>query len=342
MAEILAVNDHAVEATLDQSMPWQQAMKRAIRSGSELCRLLELSSGLAEEAAELDFPVFAPREYVRRMRVGDPHDPLLLQVLGGRAEVAAQPSGHFDAVGDLAAARSPGLLVKYDRRALLITTGACAIHCRYCFRRHFPYDAVSKSRLGWQQSLDVIAADTSLDEVILSGGDPLTLADSSLSWLVEQIHAIEHVRRLRIHTRVPVVIPQRVCDSLLAWVSASRLPLFLVLHFNHVHELDHGVVVALRQLRQAGATLLNQSVLLRGVNDSVAAQRDLCLKLVNHQVLPYYLHQLDRVQGALHFEVPDAEALAISRGLQSELPGYAVPKLVREIAGEPSKTIVGA
>jgi EF-P beta-lysylation protein EpmB len=342
MAEILAIKDDSVEATLDQQIPWQQAMKRAIRSGAELCQLLDLSPELSADQAETDFPVFAPREYVRRMQVGDPQDPLLRQVLGARAEVVPGGEGRFDAVGDLLAERAPGLLVKYDRRALLVTTGACAVHCRYCFRRHFPYDTVPKHKLGWQQSLDLIAADPGIDEVILSGGDPLTLADASLRWLVEQIHAIKHVARIRIHTRVPVVIPQRVCEPLLAWVSASRLPLFFVLHFNHAQELDETVVRALQQLRRAGAVLLNQAVLLRGVNDSIAAQRQLCLKLVNHQVLPYYLHQLDRVHGTLHFEVPDSEALAISRGLQAELPGYAVPKLVREIAGKPSKTVVTA
>jgi L-lysine 2,3-aminomutase len=358
MAQILATNVRDVEATLPtkgsaavtqlvdgevaEPIAWQTALKRAIRSGGELCVALNLPRASASPGAESDFPVFAPWEYVRRMKAGDPRDPLLLQVLAGEQELAPQPEARLDPVGDSQAQRQPGLLHKYDRRVLMITTGACAIHCRYCFRRHYPYDSAPRGREGWGRSLQTIAADRSLDEVILSGGDPLTLADSSLAWLTEQIGAIEQIRRLRIHTRVPVVIPQRVNAELLNWVRRSQLAIYFVLHFNHAAEIDGPVSDALRQLRQAGATLLNQAVMLRGVNDTPEAQAALCLSLANAQVIPYYVHQLDPVQGAMHFAVPDAEAVAIMADVQRRLPGYAVPKLVREIAGQPSKTWVTA
>lgn len=354
MAQILAVNGSTVEATLPANQPkqasqqaagqppepiaWQTALKQAIRSGRELCQALNLPAGLASSEAEADFPLFAPREYVRRMQLGNPRDPLLLQILAGELELAPQPSALRDPVGDGQAERLPGLLHKYDRRILMITTGACAIHCRYCFRRHYPYDSAPRGRTGWGESLRNIAADPALDEVILSGGDPLTVADSSLAWLAEQIGAMGHIRRLRIHTRLPVVIPQRVCVELLNWVRQSPLAIYFVLHFNHAAEIDQSVRTALRQLRHAGATLLNQAVMLRGVNDSCEAQTALCVSLANEQVLPYYVHQLDPVQGAMHFAVPDATAIAIMEDVRCQLPGYAVPKLVREIAGQPSKT----
>lgn len=354
LAQILAANDRSVEATLaakasaplelpversvQPPIPWQTALRQAIRSSAELCQAVGLPNHLASPESEADFPLFVPREYVRRMELGNPRDPLLLQVLADRLELEPNPRGLRDPVGDQSAERQPGLLHKYDRRVLMITTGACAVHCRYCFRRHYPYHTAPRGKEGWRQSLQAIADDRSLDEVILSGGDPLTLADSSLAWLTQQIDHIEHIRRLRIHTRLPVVIPQRVCDDLLEWVRQSRLALYFVLHFNHAREIDTSVQTALRQLRQAGATLLNQAVMLRGVNDSVEAQAALCLSLTNEQVLPYYVHQLDPVQGAMHFGVPDAVAISIMQELQRQLPGYAVPKLVREVAGQPSKT----
>ncbi len=369
MATILAGEGDAVEATFAaegarQPTPptWQQAMKRAVRSGRQLCEMLQLpAEELVSLAAEQDFPVFAPLEWIARMRVGDPHDPLLRQVLASPEElsvateasqgkppttadeVAMRRAAHtsmLDPVGDLPAQRGAGLLQKYRGRALLITSGACAVHCRYCFRRHFPYDSVEPGKVGWARSLEILKADDSLDEVILSGGDPLTVTDEQLSWLVTELNAIPHIRRIRIHTRVPVIIPQRICDSLLDWVEASRAAMYFVLHFNHPAEIDLQVQQRLTKLRRAGVTLLNQAVLLRHVNDSAAIQRELCQALVNLQVLPYYLHQLDLVRGAMHFEVDDTIAQAIIEELRASLPGYAVPKLVREIAGERSKTPV--
>ncbi|WP_145077013.1 EF-P beta-lysylation protein EpmB [Aureliella helgolandensis] len=313
-------------------------MKQAVRNGYALCDQLGLPHRFASAAAEQDFPVFAPLEYIRRMQPGNPQDPLLLQVLGMQREMEDQGSGLLDPVGDEAAQRAEGVLQKYKRRVLLITTGACAIHCRYCFRRHYPYETAPKGKAGFSRSLELIRQDAELDEVILSGGDPLTLADETLGWLVDELCQIPHVRRIRLHTRLPVVIPQRVCETLLDWVRRSSAAMYFVLHFNHAQEIDAAVSAALADLHRSGAVLLNQSVLLRGVNDSLEAQRDLCLALVDRRVVPYYLHQLDLVQGALHFAVEDAAAQALVASLRSELPGYAVPTLVREIAGQASKT----
>ena len=337
-SEILAAEGPSVEATFGAAPTWQQAMKRAIRSGQKLCERLGISSELSALKAEQDFSVFAPLEYVARMKFGEPQDPLLLQVLASPAEMLGSDRALRDPVGDLKAQIAHGLLKKYQRRVLMITTGACAIHCRYCFRRHFPYDDIPKGREQWTSTLAEIAQDPTVDEVILSGGDPLTVSDTQLAWLFEELNSMEHIRRIRIHTRVPVVIPQRVCEPLLATLENSKAAVFIVLHFNHAAEIDPAVEWSISRLRSAGATLLNQAVLLKGVNDTQAAQLELCLRLINMQVLPYYLHQLDLVQGAMHFEVNDRRAREIINHLQENLPGYAIPRLVREIAGRASKT----
>ena len=337
MDRILTASEVPVEATLGSQPSWQGAMKRAVRSGRELCARLQLPLELVTSQAEHDFPVFAPLEYVNRMQSGNPGDPLLRQVLAVQEELQDVDGSLLDAVGDHAAQRLPGLLQKYAGRALLITTGACAVHCRYCFRRHYPYHTVPVGKAGWEPALAELAADASLEEVILSGGDPLTVSVASLAWLTDRIARIAHVRRLRIHTRLPVVIPQRVCPALLEWLSALPIAAVIVLHFNHAAEIDSRVAQSLAELRQAGALLLNQAVLLRGVNDTCQAQYALCQALVNLQVLPYYLHQLDPVQGAMHFAVSDEQARQIIAHLVDSLPGYAVPKLVREIAGEKAK-----
>ncbi len=345
MATILASIPSGVEATsgsttLTSPIRWQESMRSAVRSSGELLRLLNLSDSEHSEAAAKDFPVFVPREFVAKMQVGDPLDPLLQQVLASSDELDEKWSvgALQDPVGDEAAKRIPGLLQKYEGRALLITSGACAVHCRYCFRRHYPYQSAPKGRSGWQESLAALRADDSVEEVILSGGDPLTVADSQLQWLVNELNQIDHIRRLRVHTRTPVVIPQRICDDLLAWVQSSRAAVYFVLHVNHPREIDASFAAAMKQLRTASATLLNQSVLLRGVNDSPEVQLELCRALVDMQVLPYYLHQLDRAAGALHFETKVDVGLAIIDHLRAKLPGYAVPKFVREEPGRPSKT----
>lgn len=320
--------------------PWQQELAEAIRDPRELLARLELPSDLLAgmEKASALFALRVPDSYLRRIRPADPDDPLLRQVLPLGAETRPSPGYHADPVGDLDSLAAPGVLHKYHGRVLLIATGACPVHCRYCFRRHYPYHSEHAGRDGWRPALAAIAADDSISEVILSGGDPLVLSDRKLSSLVGAIAEIPHVRRLRIHTRTPVVLPSRVDDELLHWLSAQRLQTVIVLHANHPQELDEAVALAARALRQAGATLLNQAVLLRTINDRAETLVRLSERLFEIGVLPYYLHLLDRVQGAAHFEVDDARAQALMLALRQRLPGYLVPRLVREQAGAPSKT----
>jgi EF-P beta-lysylation protein EpmB len=321
---------------------WRQSVKDAVRDPAELCRLLDLPPEVATRAtaAHGDFPLFVPRELIARMRPGDPHDPLLRQVLPLDAESAPAEGYLVDPVGDGAARRLPGVLCKYRGRVLLITSGACAVHCRYCFRRHYPYAQEPHAPRDWRPAIAEITRDRELREVILSGGDPLMLIDRHLADLTQRLAAIPHLTRLRVHTRLPIMIPQRVTDELLRWLTGTRLAPVMVVHANHAAEIDGEVAAALTRLVMAGIPVLNQAVLLRGVNDSVAAMAELCERLVDLRVMPYYLHQLDRVAGAAHFEVPVAEGLQIINALRARLPGYAVPRYVQEIAGRPGKTVL--
>jgi EF-P beta-lysylation protein EpmB len=317
-------------------------MKDAVRDVDELCRLLDLPSDFASAAKEASrqFRLFVPRGFVARMRPGDPADPLLRQVLPIAAEMDTVTSFTVDPVRDDLAERQPGLLQKYAGRVLLITTGTCAIHCRYCFRRHFPYDDTPRSLADWQPAIDEITADETIHEVILSGGDPLTLVDSTLSELIDSLAGISHLKRLRIHTRLPIVIPERVTVDLVDMLRDCRLTPVVVIHANHANELDGHVAAALVRLSEAGIVLLNQAVLLAGVNDSVEVQTALCERLIDLRVIPYYLHQLDRVAGAAHFEVPVAEGRQVIRQLRERLPGYAVPRYAAEVPGAHSKTVL--
>jgi EF-P beta-lysylation protein EpmB len=323
-----------------QALNWQQALADAIADPAELCAVLGLDPALIEPAfaAAGKFPLRVPRGYVARMRRGDPRDPLLLQVLPGAAELVSTPDFTTDPVGDIASSTAPGLLHKYAGRALVVTTGACAVHCRYCFRRHFPYAEQSALRQGWEPVIARLQADPSIHEVILSGGDPLSLSDRRLTQLTDELHAVRHVRRLRIHTRYPVVLPERVDAGLLKWLARVPLQKVVVIHANHANEIDAQVQRACTDLASVGATLLNQSVLLAGVNDSVSTLAQLSESLFATRVLPYYLHLLDKVQGAAHFDVDERRALQLHRELTATLPGYLVPRLVREIAGAPAKT----
>ena len=318
---------------------WQALWRDAVRDPRELLGLLGLDGVAAgvSEAAAAQFPLRVPRGFVARMRAGDPHDPLLRQVLPLDQELRPMPGFSLDAVGDGLAKAGDGVIRKYRGRALLVTTGSCAIHCRYCFRRHFPYAEETAAAAGWRGAIDLIAADPGIDEVILSGGDPWSLATPKLAELTDALAAVPHLKRLRIHTRLPVVLPERVDAPLLAWLRALPWPVTVVLHANHAQEFDTSVDAALAALRATGAVLLNQAVLLRGVNDSVEALADLSERGFRAGVLPYYLHQLDRVQGAAHFEIDDERARALHRALAARLSGYLVPKLVREIAGDPGK-----
>jgi EF-P beta-lysylation protein EpmB len=317
-------------------------MRTAVRDPVELCRLLRLPPEWETEAIRGagQFPVFAPRGFVARMRPGEPHDPLLRQVLPLASEADQVEGFSADPVQDRKATLLPGLIQKYHGRVLLITTGACAVHCRYCFRRHFPYASAPRSPTAWHPALAHIRSDATIREVILSGGDPLTLVDEQLQALVEQLASIDHVRTVRVHTRLPIMIPERVTDQLLGWLCGTRLTPVVVVHANHPAELDREVGDALLRIVRAGVPVLNQAVLLRGVNDKTATLEELCLRLVDHRVMPYYLHQFDRVQGAAHFEVPLPRACQLVRDLRARLPGYAVPQFVREVPGEPSKRVL--
>lgn len=321
------------------STSWQQQMAAAITCPQQLIEALRLDPALIQpaRAAAAAFGLRVPLSYVARMRRGDPHDPLLRQVLPLGEELNSPSDYVADPLGESGSLRAPGLLQKYRGRALLITTSACAVHCRYCFRREFPYSEQSTDGPRWSAALEEIARDESLEEIILSGGDPLSLSDARLTALTDALALIPHIRRLRIHTRQPVVLPARIDDGLLAWLARLRWSPIIVSHVNHPNEIDDEVRGACARLKSAGATLLNQSVLLRGVNDDLQALVSLSVKLFEAGVLPYYLHVLDRVRGASHFDVPESRARELAGELAARLPGYLVPRLTREVDGAPAK-----
>lgn len=318
---------------------WQQELADAIRDPAELLQLLDLDSGLlpAARAAAAHFPLRVPRGFVSRMRPGNPHDPLLRQVLPLADELHPATGYLSDPVGDLDAMQAGGVLHKYHGRVLLVATGACAIHCRYCFRRHFPYAEANAAAGAFAAALDYLRHRPEISEVILSGGDPLVLNDRRLAELTEALATIPHLRRLRIHSRLPIVLPSRIDDSLLDWFTGSRLAPVLVVHANHPQELSAEVAGAAAKLRQRGVLLLNQAVLLAGVNDDAEVLIELSERLFELGIQPYYLHALDKVQGARHFN-SDATLRTLMPILRARLPGYLVPQAVREEAGKPNKT----
>ncbi len=314
---------------------WQYELRHAINNPLELLELVGLSNSELKLATQTKFKLKVPRGYVARMRYADINDPLLRQVLPLIDETEEVEGFNFDPVGDFAAEKVPGLLQKYHGRVLLVTTAACAIHCRYCFRQHFDYKALNTKSI-----LDEIASDSSIKEVILSGGDPLNIIDSRLSELAYSLSEIPHVKRLRLHTRLPIVLPERVTDELLNWLTATKLQPVIVIHANHANEIDEQVCLALTKLVDAGITVLNQSVLLRGINDKATDLIELSETLFSCRVLPYYLHVLDKVQGAAHFEVAAETATMLLEQMRKALPGYLVPRLVREVAGMEFKSPV--
>ena len=332
-----------IPATIGARQPgsrphWQQQLAAAITDPAQLIAALGLPRRLepaAREAARA-FPLRVPWSYVRRMRRADPADPLLRQVLPLGAELRERAGYVSDPLRERAALRAPGLLQKYRGRALIVTSGACAVNCRYCFRREFPYPEQSDTPR-WHAALAEIARDTTLEEIILSGGDPLALSDARLGSLTRALAQTPHVRRLRIHTRLPIVLPARIDAGLDAWLRSLPWPVVIVVHANHANELDEEVLDACARLRAAGATLLNQSVLLAGVNDTSAALAQLSRRLFEAGVLPYYPHALDRVRGAAHFAVGGSRARRLAGELAAQLPGYLVPRLVREQADAPAK-----
>ena len=322
-----------------QPKPWQSELASAISDPAELFELLQLPHELLSSslAASETFSLRVPHNYIARIKPGDINDPLLRQVLPLGDELVAKKGFVSDPVGDLQAMPVPGLLHKYQGRALLVTTGACGVNCRYCFRRHFPYADANPAADDWQPALDYIREDKTITEVILSGGDPLSLSDVRLENLSKTLAEIPHIQRLRVHTRLPVVLPSRVDKSLCQWLENSPLQTIIVLHINHAQELNNELKQACLSLKATGSTLLNQSVLLKAVNDDLATLAGLSEALFASDILPYYLHQLDPVAGASHFAVPDEQAKKLHNSLKNQLPGYLVPKLVCEKAGHLAK-----
>ncbi len=320
---------------------WQSALADPVTDPAELCRLLGLAAELGEEAAQTaGFPLLVPRTFVARMRPGDPSDPLLLQVLPQKDEERSHPLFTPDPLGEVQASGAPGTLWKYQGRLLILAAGRCAVHCRFCFRRYFPHDQAGDSTERWERSLRQVANDPSFHEVVLSGGDPLTLSDAELDEFLGRLSRIPHVSRVRIHTRLPMVIPARVTAALIATLRRTRLTPIVVVHVNHPAEIDLAVADALGRFIDGGIPVLSQSVLLRRVNDSVEVLGALFERLVDVRVIPYYLHQLDRVAGAAHFEVPVARGIELMHQLRLELPGYAVPRYVRETPRRACKEVL--
>jgi len=324
---------------IPRTADWKNALANAVRDPAELLALLELPPALLPAAREAaaGFPLRVPRGYLARMNKGDLADPLLRQVLPLAEELEAIEGFGQNPVGDLQASAAPGVLHKYHGRVLLTATGACAIHCRYCFRRHFPYGEENPARNDWQGAIDYLQAHPEVDELILSGGDPLLLDTPQLRRLGERLGMLPQLRRIRLHTRLPVVLPERIDAPLLDWLGSLPWQSVMVIHANHAAELDAGVGAALAALQNAGVTLLNQSVLLRSVNDDEESLVRLSETLFSRNVMPYYLHLLDRVAGAAHFDVEESRAVALHQALRRRLPGYLVPRLVREIEGLPNK-----
>ncbi|MCC2617915.1 EF-P beta-lysylation protein EpmB [Aestuariibacter halophilus] len=335
MAQIIPKNPIAVENN------WQKELAMAFTDPDRLLSHLQLDPQAYREHSKARrlFPMRVPRPFVARMSKGNPDDPLLRQVLPLSDEFVAAPGFGHDPLQEQNSPQK-GLLHKYHSRVLLLVRGGCAVNCRYCFRRHFPYADNKVNKQGWLEVLDYIRADHGINEVIYSGGDPLMANDEQLAWLTEQLQDIPHLTRLRIHTRLPVVIPSRITPSLIDWFARQRLKPVMVLHINHSNEIDKALRERLAQLRDAGVTLLNQAVLLRGINDSADAQVALSEALFAAGVLPYYLHMLDKVDGASHFDVQEDDARNIMAEVIKRQPGFLVPKLVREIGGQPGKTLL--
>jgi len=326
---------------LYQEQNWQSQLSDLITDPLELLNLLELSTDQLLSGAILaseQFKLRVPRAFVGKMNVKNPFDPLLLQVLPHHLELEEHPEFVTDPLGEEAANQLPGVLHKYQSRFLLTLTGACAVHCRYCFRRHFPYQENLPKNDDWPNIKNYIEANPHINEIILSGGDPLTLSNRKIALWLERLSSLKQIKILRIHSRVPIVIPNRIDEELISLLKNSRLRIILVVHSNHASELDDFTCSKLLQLSTEHITVLNQAVLLKGVNDSAQTLIDLSYRLFEARVMPYYLHVLDKVKGAQHFDLIPSEIDDIYRDVLANLPGYLVPKLVREIAGEKNKT----
>jgi EF-P beta-lysylation protein EpmB len=318
---------------------WKEELARLITDPAELCELLLLKGQDAQTLKEVckAFPLRVPQPYLKRIKKGCLNDPLLLQVLPQQQELETTLGYSADPLDEEAFTPVQGLLHKYHGRVLIVLNGSCAIHCRYCFRRHFPYQEFQIGKLQWQAILDYIAGDNSIDEVIFSGGDPLTCADKILKQRCVDLEKIPHLQRLRLHTRLPVMIPQRINAAFINWIQATRFETVMVIHSNHAQEIDEEVGQVLLALDRAGVRLLNQSVLLKGINDSADVLAQLSKRLFDCKVMPYYLHLLDRVQGAAHFDSKADDIKQLQADLQALLPGYLMPKFAIEEAHEKNK-----
>lgn len=325
---------------LYQEQNWQSQLSDLITNPAELLDTLKLSQDLLNGAhlASQEFKLRVPRAFVAKMQVGNPFDPLLLQVLPHHLELEEHPNFVTDPLGEEDANQQPGVLHKYKSRFLLTLTGACAVHCRYCFRRHFPYQENLPKNQDWDNIKQYIESQPDINEVIFSGGDPLTLSNRKLAEWIERLASIAQLKFLRIHSRVPIVIPNRLDDELISILKNSRLRIIVVVHSNHAAELDDFTCQQLSKLVEQKITVLNQAVLLKGVNDSAQLLSDLSYRLFDAGVMPYYLHVLDKVKGAQHFDLSSDQTERIYTEVLANLPGYLVPKLVREIAGENNKT----
>lgn len=318
-----------------QAPGWQKALADGFDKVADLLEYLQIEPSMVADYTRADsqFPLRVPRAFAAQMAKGDPRDPLLLQILPSASEMARVAGFGSDPVGDDAAKQRPGVLQKYHGRVLIIATAACAIHCRYCFRRHYPYAGSTAGESQWGEILDYLGANPEIEEVILSGGDPLMASDRKVRHWLQQLQEVPQIKRLRIHTRLPVVLPQRITKELIATLEMCGLNTVMVIHANHPNELSPAVAGALAKVRTAGVTLLNQSVLLRGINDSCDTLVRLSTRLFETGVLPYYLHLLDRVEGAAHFELDERACIRLQQQLLTELPGYLMPRMVRETAG---------
>jgi len=324
-----------------QHRNWKNILQQASPSPDELLSELEIeNSSLISRQANKDFPLRVPAGFINKMRKNDPADPLFKQIWPSAEEEIDKIGFSKDPLNEVNRQTAPGLLHKYQGRVLLVLTGACAIHCRYCFRRHFPYSDSNPSGENLQKAIEYLHKDTSITEVILSGGDPLSISDERLSELVSRLAEIPHLKRLRIHTRFPVVVPERINETCLDWLTRTHLQLAIVLHVNHANELDKSVEQAILKLRNHNISLFNQSVLLKGINDSARALVDLSEALFSYGIIPYYLHLLDPVSGASHFEVNESSARLLMQKIQKRLPGYLLPKLVREDPETAHKIII--
>ena len=329
--------------TISNFIGWQEQLARAITSPEQLLNLLDLDNRLLPAAlrASSDFALRVPQSYVARMERGNPEDPLLKQILPIGQECENVEGYDLDPLAEQSQNPCNGVIHKYDGRLLLVTSSVCAVNCRFCFRRHYPYSDNQLAGENWQQALDYIASDKTIHEVILSGGDPLAANDKRLRAMTEALNAIDHVKTLRIHSRFPIIIPERITDDMISWFAGQRLKPVMVVHCNHANEIDTSVADAMSKLREAGVTLLNQSVLLKDINDNAKALIDLSHALFGAGILPYYLHVLDPVKGAAHFDVPDETGKQLIQEMAAQCSGYLVPKLVREIPGKPGKTRIG-